>query len=111
MTCGTPYLQKLVMTDWLCYIVAINTAVGQTKRVNIPEITQQGGTWGPMMCSNSIDVIGKSATENNKGYSYKNLVNVIPMVDDLLAAVPCGFKSIEMNVFMNTTDLRIHNRT
>ena len=31
-------------------------------------------------------------------------LKVIPlsMVDDLLAAVPCGFKSIEMDVFMNT---------
>ena len=38
---------------------AINTAVGQTDRVNIPEITAQGGTWGPMLCSNSIDTGGK----------------------------------------------------
>ena len=27
-------------------LVAINTAVGQTKRVNIPEIAQQGGDLG-----------------------------------------------------------------
>ena len=40
-------------------MVAINTAVGQTERVNIPEITAQGGTWGPMLCSNSIDTVGK----------------------------------------------------
>ena len=35
--------------------VAINTAVGQTDRVNIPLIVMQGGTWGPIKCSNSID--------------------------------------------------------
>ena len=40
-------------------MVAINTAVGQTERVNIPEITAQGGTWGPLLCSNSIDTVGK----------------------------------------------------
>ena len=40
-------------------MVAINTAVGQTERVNIPEITAQGGTWGPLLCSNSIDAVGK----------------------------------------------------
>ena len=26
--------------------VAVNTGVGQTSRVNIPEIVTQGGTWG-----------------------------------------------------------------
>ena len=85
-------------------LVAINTSVGQTERVNIPEIAQQGGTWGPMMCSNSIDKIGKSAKIANSGYNYKNLVNIVPlaMVDDLLAPVPCGFKSIEMNTVINT---------
>ena len=28
-------------------LVAVNTAVGQTERVNIPKIVQQGGAWGP----------------------------------------------------------------
>jgi hypothetical protein len=27
-------------------MVAVNTAVGQSERTNIPEITTQGGTWG-----------------------------------------------------------------
>ena len=84
-------------------LVSINTAVGPTERVNIPEIAQQGGTWGPMMCSNSIDMVGKHAKENNQFYLYKNLVRIIPlaMVDDLLAAANCGFDSIEMNTSIN----------
>ena len=40
-------------------LVAVNTAVGQTERINIPEIVTQGGTWGPMLCSNSIDKVAK----------------------------------------------------
>ena len=74
-------------------LIAVNTSVGQTERINIKDIAQQGGTWGPMMCSNSIDKIGKVAKESNQGYNYKDLVNIIPlaMVDDLIAAVPCGF--------------------
>ena len=85
-------------------LIAVNTSVGQTERINIKDIAQQGGTWGPMMCSNSIDKIGKVAKESNQGYNYKDLVNIIPlaMVDDLIAAVPCGFKSIEMNTSINT---------
>ena len=40
-------------------MVAVKTAVGLTKRINMPNIVQQGGTWGPLLCSNSIDKIGK----------------------------------------------------
>ena len=73
-------------------------------RVNIPEIAQQGGKWGPMMYSNSIDVVGKHAKENKKGYRYKNLVNIIPlaMVDDLISVTSCGADSVEMNISINT---------
>ena len=84
--------------------MAVNTAVGQTNRVDIPEIAQQGGTWGPMMCSNSIDVVGKYAKEKKQVYNYKDIVPVIPlaMVDDLLAVTSCGADSIEMNITINT---------
>ena len=85
-------------------LVAVNTVVGQTKRVDIPTIAQQGGTWGPMMCSNSIDVVGKHSLAKNNFYTYKNLVNVIPlaMVDDLLAISRCGMESIDMNITINS---------
>ena len=84
-------------------LVAVNTAVGQTRRVNIPEIAQQGGTWGPMLCSNSIDVVGKYAKKNGHFYNYKKMVEVIPlaMVDDLMAVSSCGMDSIEMNTSIN----------
>ena len=39
--------------------VAVSTPHGLTERMSIPEIVQQGGTWGPVLCSNSIDSIGK----------------------------------------------------
>ena len=41
-------------------LVAVNTAVGQTNRVQIQEFTAQGGTWGPILCSNTIDSVGKA---------------------------------------------------
>ena len=85
-------------------MVAINTAVGQTERVNIPEITAQGGTWGPLLCSNSIDTVGKFSEQSGQFYLYKNIARVIPlaMVDDLLAVRKCGFDSIETNTTINT---------
>ena len=40
-------------------LVAVKTPVGETERINIERIIQQGGTWGPIQCSNSIDQIIK----------------------------------------------------
>ena len=81
-------------------LVAINTAVGQTERINIPEFTAQVGTWGPMLCSNSIDTVGKFSEQSGHFFLYKKVARVIPMamVDDLLAVRSCGFDSTETNV-------------
>ena len=52
--------------------VAVNTAVGLTERITIPNIVQQGGTWDPGLCSNTIDMLGrKSETQNLHTYLYK----------------------------------------
>ena len=85
--------------------VAVNTAVGQTERISIPRIVQQGGGWGPMECSNSVDKIGKMCKERGiHQYVYKKMVRVLPLacVDDLLGFAPCGNKSIALNTFINT---------
>ena len=85
--------------------VAVKTPVGLTQRESIPTIVMQGGTFGPMQCSNSIDSIGKKCISRQEHlYSYKNLVKVTPlaMVDDLLAVAPCGIDSLAVNVFINT---------
>ena len=58
-------------------MVAVNTAVGQTERVNIPEITAQGGTWGPMLCSNLIDTVGKYSEASEHNYMYKQMTPII----------------------------------
>ena len=72
-------------------LVAVNTAVGQTDRTTIPEIVAQGGTWGLMLCSNSVDKVGKFCKEDDQFFLYKKLVKIIPLacVDDLLSVSPC----------------------
>ena len=85
--------------------MAVKTPVGLTQRESIPTIVMQGGTFGPMQCSNSIDSIGKKCISRQEHlYSYKKLVKVTPlaMVDDLLAVAPCGMDSLAVNVFINT---------
>ena len=94
----------LVYKTSMTNLVAVNTSFGQTERIDMPEIVTQGGTWGPILCSNSIDKIGKYSLENKQVYKYKNIAGVIPlsMVDDLLAVAQCGFQSVEVNASINT---------
>ena len=55
-------------------LVAVKTASGLTERVNIPCLVQQGGTWGPMLCSNSIDTFGEKCKNRREHiYMYKRL--------------------------------------
>ena len=85
--------------------VSVKTAVGQTRRVNMPKIVMQGGSWGPLQCSNSIDKIGKECEENREHlYTYKKLVKVpiLSMVDDKLAFSTCGQESLSLNAHINT---------
>ena len=84
--------------------VAVNTPVGITDRVNCKNIVTQGGVFGPLQCSNTIDTIGKKCYEKGEHlYLYKGLVQIMPlsMVDDLLAVAPCNQKSLALNTYIN----------
>ena len=73
--------------------IAIKTGVGLTDRVNMPMLVQQGGTWGPILCSNSIDMIGKKCRDRGENYYlYKNSARIFPLafVDDLSGISRCG---------------------
>ena len=86
-------------------LMAIRTAVGMTERVGIPDIVQQGGTWGSMLCSNSIDTIGKKCRDGRiHCYYYKKRTRILPFgfVDDLNGIARCGQESLDLNIFINT---------
>ena len=85
-------------------MVSVKTAHGLTNRENIPSIVQQGGVWGPMQCSVTVDKVGKDCGERGTNlYMYRNQVRVLPlsMVDDLLGVSKCGNKSISLNSYIN----------
>ena len=61
-------------------LVAVKTPVGMSERIDIPLVIQQGGTWGPIVCSNSIDKVGKKCQQNKDLlYLYKGIVNILPL--------------------------------
>ena len=84
--------------------VAVNTAVGQTDRVPISDTVQQGGVFGPIMCSNTIDKVGQKCYNRGENlFLYKDRVNILPlaMCDDLLGISTCGQESLALNTYIN----------
>ena len=86
-------------------LVAINTPVGLSQRIDMPRIIQQGGVWGSILCSNTIDSIGRKCDREGKHlYMYKKRVSVLPLgfVDDLNGIARCGSDSLHLNIFLNS---------
>ena len=95
--------------------IAIKTPFGLTDRFVINDVVMQGGKWGPLQCSNTIDQIGKNCIKQNQYlYKYRDVVSITPlaMVDDLLTLSNCGKDSLEVNILINSTiemkNLRLH---
>ena len=89
-------------------MIKVKTPMGESEEFITNNIVQQGGNWGPVLCSNSVDKIGKNCVNNNKYcYIYKNAVKIPPlgMMDDLLCISKCGIESVELNAYMNTNKI------
>ena len=62
--------------------ILVKTPVGKTERVEIEKLVQQGGTWGPILCSNSIDKVGKeSKRQKTFCYFYKRICPCLALVN------------------------------
>ena len=60
--------------------VAVRTAAGLTEQINIPNTVQQGGTWGSMLCSNTVDTLGgKCRNRGENYYLYKKTARILPL--------------------------------
>ena len=84
--------------------IAIKTPVGKTETEDIYNVITQGGVFGPLLCSNLVDKIGKECILGDKYlYSYKGIVDVPPlgMVDDLVCVSECGPDAVMMNSYVN----------
>ena len=81
--------------------VAIKTPSGMTERITVEKVIQQGGSWGPILCSNSTDTLGKkSLTEDKSLYIYKKSTKIplLLFIDDIFSVSKCGIEALEKNV-------------
>ena len=98
--------------DKLCLIyysninanIAIKTTSGITERFKIHKKVMQGTVWAGLMCTCTMDKLGKLAYDDKSLlYNYKNKVEVPPlqMVDDVIAASKCGNQVVATNAAVN----------
>ena len=65
----------------------------------------QGDVFGSLMCSKTVDIIGKEGLESKKHlYLYNKSVEIPPlaMVDDIVKISECGHKTTAMNAYIDT---------
>ena len=85
--------------------IAVTTPNGMTELETISNKVMQGDVLSPLVSSNMVDVnISKPAIGTGNIYMYKNKVVIPPLLkqDDSLAISTCGYKTREMNDFLNT---------
>ena len=85
--------------------VAVKTAKGTSRRIDIPHIIMQGSVFGGLMCTTSMDKLGQKVyEEEDLIYRYKGEVAVptLCMVDDVLAVQKCSKSSLQINSVVNS---------
>ena len=80
--------------------VAIKTSTGITNRIAISNTIMQGTVWGSLLCTSTIDTLGKKCYEEpEKLYHYKGIpIPPLGMVDDILSVT-----NVEQTKIMNET--------
>ena len=80
--------------------VAVKTATGTTRRTTINEVVMQGTVWGSLMCTSSMDKLGKLSYKAPQNlYKYKDVpIPPLGMVDDIICVT-----SVEQTANMNKT--------
>ena len=85
-------------------VIAVKTPNGITEKRSIYEKVMQGNVLSPLVSSNMVDSNnGKSAEMTGNNYMYKDKIPIPPLImqDDTLGISVCGYKSKQMNEFLN----------
>ena len=85
--------------------VAVKTPYGSTKRVSITNKLRQERVWGSILCTATMDKLGKLKYNNKEMlYKYKETVGVpaLDIVDDIVDIQACGVNAVMSNAVINS---------
>ena len=86
--------------------VAVKVNGKLTKRVVVTNVEMQGGVWGSLKCTTTMDQLNKSLLQDEElTYKYKVddsiAIGVLGMVDDTLSISKCGNTTVKKNAVIN----------
>ena len=84
--------------------IAIKTPGGKSDRISIKNIIMQGTVWGSLLCTATMDRLGKQIYRNpDLTYKYKGVVETpsLGMVDDILCVQKCSNDTVKVNAVVN----------
>ena len=86
-------------------MISVKTSYGLSKEYKLTRIIMQGDTWACAEASAKVDMFGKEMLEEMPNYMYKYLgivpIPLLGQVDDLIGVAEAGFKSKQLNSFIN----------
>jgi hypothetical protein len=85
--------------------IAVKSAFGTSERTTIKNTIMQGTVWAGLLCTSTMDKLGKLVYKNPEtAFKYRDKVVVPPleMVDDVLTISKCGATSTAMNIMVNS---------
>ena len=85
--------------------IAVRTSSGTTDNIDIHNKIMQGTVWAGLMCTNTMDKLGKEIyADPTLVYKYRDSVDVPPleMVDDIISASKCGPTTVALNAAVNS---------
>jgi hypothetical protein len=86
-------------------MVAIKTPYGTTDRINMKKIVMKGTVWGSLLCTATMDKLGKQKYSSEELlFKYKGEVGVpaLEMVDDVVDVQKCGKDAVKANALVNS---------
>ena len=78
--------------------IALKTPQGLSNKKHIINIVMQGTIWGSLLCTTSMDKLGKQIYENDGVlYKYQSKVEIptLGMVDDVLSVQKCFMDTVK----------------
>ena len=79
--------------------IVIKTPVGESEATTIENTIMQGETLSSILCTNSVDKIGKDSDVKPYEYRMKSIIPQMSFVDDVLDIKKCGKETKRMNEY------------
>ena len=86
-------------------VISVKTSQGESKTYKLTNKTMQGDTWAPALASAQVDSFGKDMIDNKPSFMFmfkgEVAIPLLGQVDDLLGVAEAGFRSEQLNAFVN----------